>query len=192
MLQLFVSGQSCGRVGQTYQDEISGGVTTSAFYLNPGDPASCNGVIASVHYCFSADQEQTVASDQYLVTFAIYRRNNVTSYSNVTPATALQVTGQHLQDDLESDSFGCSTYTLDQLLPIQAGDVLGVCVFDPPGLSQHRIDLVKEFSLGSSNNLLRIDSVLDSCTEATVPKTVNSNSPFNFNGTLYLYAEIGT
>ena len=65
-------------------------------------------------------------------------------------------------------------------------------MFDPPGLSQHRIDLVKgSFQLGSNSNLLRIGSVLDSCTDATVPESVNSNNPFNFLGGLYLYAEIG-
>ena len=113
MLQLFVSGQSCGTVGQTNQDEISGDVTTGAFYLNLGDRASCNGRIDSVHYCFSAELQQTFPSDEYLATFAIYRPNNLTSYSNVTPATALQVTGEHIQDVLGSDSFGCSAFTLD-------------------------------------------------------------------------------
>ena len=205
MLQLVVSGEQCGTIGYTDQDDH--GSSDDAFYLNRGDGsiAGCSGMVTSVNFCVDGAQNDDSNSDEmYMATFAIYRLDGAT-YRNVSSAIAVKVTESHLQSvfgaNFGSSSFGCSSFTLNSPLPIEAGDALGVCVFNPS--NAHRLNLVGGFS-GSGvmdGDLWRIrvgsgssHTAPASCTEITVPEIVtlsDSDTDASSNRAVYLFANIG-
>ena len=193
VLQSAVSGQQCGTIGHV---PTSSGVhdDRNAFYLNRGDPADCSGTMTSVNYCFSG-ATQTASLDEYQASFATYRFNGATNtYSNVSSVITLRVTEDQVRsvasDNFTSSSIICSKFTLDQPLPIEAGEVLGVCIFDPPGNTIHSLNLVGSVGTDTSD-LLRLRPAPD-CTETSVPRSIDdSHSDHISNKAIYLYANIG-
>ena len=151
-------------------------------------------MVTSVNYCFS-DLEQTSEPDEYLATFAIYRLDNQRNdlYRPVSSAITLRVTEAQVQ----TSSFGCSNFILNQPVPIEAGDVLGVCVFDPPGSNTHSLNVVGALGGSPSGSLWRIrvgsfpgGVAPITCTETSVPPFV-SNGDTGSTRAVYLYANIG-
>ena len=140
--------------------------------------ANCNGVITSVEFCFNA---YTQTADEHLATIATYRRNGVNTYTAVSSAITLRITQDQEQIQFTNVvAFNCSTVTLDQPLPIEMGDVLGVCVFDPPG----DIDLVGEVFDDTGERYFSQLPAPDSCTETMVPESVDASH--DSSGVLYL------
>ena len=98
------------------------------------------------------------------------------------------------------DNFGCSNFTLNEPLPIEDGDALGVCVFDPPGNDIHSLNLIGEPGAVNSSDLWRLregsfssgtSRAPDSCSETSVPGTV-TGSDARSTRAVYLHANIGT
>ena len=103
------------------------------FYLNTANPAPCTGNITSWRVCY---YEPFFASTflirySYWATYAVYRR--VESGSNVQYQRVSE-TFSAKADNVIRGGFHCYTDRLDsseQSLTIQAGDILGACVFNP-------------------------------------------------------------
>ena len=196
------SSQQCGTVGRTNQNEISGAnIDTNAFYLNVGNRANCDGWITSVNYCLS-DVDQTSSADEYLATFAVYRNAGLHTYRSVSSAITVRVTEAHWQSVLGvsnfgSNNFGCSSFTLNQPLPIQTGDALGVCVFQSPESNIHSLNVVGAEGAVNGGNLwvLRIGAfpggvAPNSCTETTVPEQIDALD-ITSTRAVYFHANIG-
>ena len=122
----------------------------------------------------------------YESTFAIYRLrvSEPDSYDVIIPALTA---GRQPFTDLGDDGdFGCTTLTPVDPVTVQAGDVIGACVFDPPG-SIRQNDVVGVFD--DSNRYLMTTGI-NGCDDAAVPSTVNSLSTTN-SCVLHIHADIG-
>ena len=197
MLQSIAFGQECEfrTVGRTIQTFSGVHDARNAFYLNRGDPATCSGMITSVNYCLRGVRPTSSADAEYLGSFATYRlKDDINTYTAVSSAITLRVTEQHLcsvlGNSFNQNSFGCSTFTLDQPLPIETGEVLGACIFDQTGgNSIQSLNLVGAPNQDSRGDLWRIRPASD-CTETTVPESVTGNDAVSTRA-VYLYANIG-
>jgi hypothetical protein len=94
---------------------------------------------------------------------------------------------------LREDDYACYDDAIDSTpVTIQAGDVLGACVFNPdnePGDNRRQLDIVGDTGPGGSSLLEMND---DGCTTKTLPPNIPSNQLSNRNNRrLYLFATIG-
>ena len=182
------SGQAfCGVAGTNYP-QLSGppgGPSSRRFYLNVGEPAACTGSISSFTYCYYTPNNP--GNKIYLFTFAVYRENSQTGVYEVnSPVFQVERTGSEF-----IGTFNCPVYTLNEPVTVEAGDVLGACVFDPSGRNHKQLDIVGEHSSDLSMLMSTND---DDCGRdpAAVPSTVSSSSLDNaFDRVLHLYANIG-
>ena len=84
-------------------------------------------------------------------------------------------------------NFGCTTLTPVDPVTVQAGDVIGACVFDPPDDNTLQNDIVGE--IDDSNRYLMTTGTIG-CGDAAVPSTVNSLNRRD-SRVLHIHADIG-
>ena len=182
------SGQAfCGVAGTNYAQlgRHPEGPSSKRFYLNVGEPAACTGSISSFTYCYYTPNNP--GNKVYLFTFAVYRENSQTGVYEVnSPVFQVERTGADFLG-----FFGCPVYRLNEPVTVEAGDVLGACVFDPRGSNHKQLDIVGEHSSDLSMLISTDDGGCDR-DPAAVPSTVSSSSLGNvFDRVLHLYANIG-
>ena len=192
----YASGQAfCGNIGAE-SAPLHGPIQDERFYLNVGDTA-CRGSISSFTYCFYKPNEyDDQESPSYFSTFAIYRENTQTSrYEVMSPVFVAERSTSDLVSLLGVSgndftvSFRCDVYTPNVPVTVEAGDVLGACVFDPSGDDNEQLDIVgnRFTSLGM---LMKTGS--NGCGINTVPSSVTSASLQDSSSlALHLYANIG-
>ena len=163
------------------------------FYLNVADPASCSGIINYFSYCYYRPEVATQLRS-YVFTFAIYRENSSVdgTYDVVSSVFIAQRTSSDVTTDLGSGNFACVDFTVNDPVPVNAGDVLGACVSDPlVGVLVRQLDIVGRLIDGErgSSMLLRTDEATG-CTPDSVPSSVIP-SKMSESRLLHLYANIG-
>ena len=85
--------------------------------------------------------------------------------------------------------FNCAVYTPNVPVTVEAGDVLGACVFNPSGGDNKQLDIVGN-RLTSLGMLMKTG--VNGCGMNTVPSTVTSTSLQDSSSlVLHLYANIG-
>ena len=160
-------GESCGVVGA---DSVEFDIDTAhGFYLNTQDPSPCNGTVDEFQYCYYRPSNLAA---RYDFTFAVFRETSPGSYSAVSEA---YTTGRTLTNlNLGSGDFACARFEVMNQVQIQAGDVIGACVYDPPntgGLSGVRAELnVVGGNAGNGNYLMMTGNA--GCDDLTVPSPV--------------------
>ena len=120
--------QTCGDIGTNVE-----GFTESReqkFFLNTQAPAPCDGTIDQFEYCYYVTDQQLGG---YLFTFAVYRETYPGSNA-YTPISDPFNTGTSFFNQ-GGDSFTCKTFQADQTIKVQAGDMIGACIYDPPNES---------------------------------------------------------
>ena len=184
---MIVHGQdTCGVIGTNEEERTVR--RDHNFYLNTQNPAPCNGNITSFQFC---NYRGTQREDFYESTFAIYRlrASEPDSYDAIVPALrARRAIGTGLGPGGIFSSFGCTNLTLEDPVTVQAGDVIGACVFDPPDDDTLQNDVVGE--IDDSNRYL-MTSGTNGCGDAAVPSIVNSLEQRD-SRVLHIHAEIGT
>ena len=189
----YASGQgTCSVTGGNIGDSRYMGERTSRnredFHLNIADPASCSGIIKYFSYCY---YRPPVAAPSYVFTFAIYRESGSVSgvYDTVSSVFIAERTSSDVTTDLDGEDFACVNLTVNDTVPVNAGDVLGACVTDPSGVVRH-LDIVGTHRDGErgSSMLLRTDGV--GCTPDSVPSSVIPTK-MSESRLLHLYANIG-
>ena len=99
-----------------------------AYYLNTARPASCNGTISSVDYCYYGPSQYSNDSrtGYWIAAVAPYRLQPNGSYSRVSDRSMLLL---KRDDPRSSDpiflNFNCDTYVLRSTMHVQEGDVFG-------------------------------------------------------------------
>ena len=161
-----VHGQPCGTVGDSSEEELTAS-RTHGLYLNTQDPAPCNGTVDRFRYCFYNTLQ---SASRYEFTFAVFRELG-NSYRTVSEAftTGRTFFNKGLQ------RFNCVTYKVETI-EVQAGDILGACIFDPPnedGRNVVQLDVVGDSN--DTNNFL-MSTGNKGCDDSTVPSTVMINS----------------
>ena len=175
------------------------------FYLDVDHPAPCAGNVTSWTVCYYAPD--SVESDRiYWAFYAVYRINvseNDDHYERVSDTfTAVRsgedfLNGPIVDGGIVEGEFNCYNDTIDNgdsSLSVQAGDVLGACIFDPADTGdavRRQLDIVGE---GGGESLLEMND--DRCVfmgdDREIPLSVERSqlSPRS-SRRLHLYANIG-
>ena len=190
---------TCGSIGDSDQRELDSR-TDRRFYLDINNPATCTGSVTSWRVCYYGPDNARDGS--YWATYAVYRRvgsGGNERYEQVSQMfTAVRATnnllGNGVVDGLvQEDDYVCYNDLIDpgdSPVTIQAGDVLGACVFNPdniPGDNRRQLDIVGETG-GSS--LLEMNA--NGCTTLAIPSNIPTNQLSTRNNRrLHLFASIG-
>ena len=172
-----VQGQTCNVIG-TDTDKGSDADTSRRFYLNTQHPAPCSGTVDEFQYCY---YRHSMRVDSYRFTFAVFRETSPGSYSTVSEAfDAVR--------DPNPDLFACLSFPVMNQIQIQAGDMIGACVYDPPDTGSDRI--LETFVVGQiADRFLMRTNTEARCSDSTVPSPVSSLSTVN-ERVLHIYANI--
>ena len=198
-VRLVSSQDTCGSIGDSDQRELNVHIDRR-FYLDINNPATCSGTITSWRVCYYGPN--IVRADSYWATYAVYRRmgsggseryERVSQLFSAVRATSSLI-GTGVVDGLVQEKvYVCYNDSIDAgalPLTVQAGDVLGACVFNPvnvDGDSRRQLDIVGETG-GSS--LLEMNN--DGCTTEAIPSNIPTNQLSNRNNRrLHLFANIG-
>ena len=164
-----MKGESCGVIGSDSGEfDID---TAHGFYLNTQDPSPCNGTVSGFQYCY---YRSSSLAARYEFTFAVFRETSPESYSAVSEAytTGRTLTNHNLG---LSGAFACAGFEVMNQIQIQAGDVVGACIYNPPdtgGLRGVRVELnVVGRNAGSNRYLMMTGNT--GCNDFTVPSPVS-------------------
>ena len=170
-------------------------VRDHSFYLNTAHPAACSGTITSWRYCYYVPSIVSVTEDvRYRTSFAVYRRmtdsdNGSYIYDRVSGVYSIIIK----EEDLSyNSSYVCGILDDDGSFTVEAGDIIGACIFDPVDSDtrvRKQLDIVGE---ASGYSLLQMSDVND-CTAGLnrIPSSI-SNSMLSVvdSRILHLYADI--
>ena len=134
---LTVAQQICTSpsVGSNVQVNLSNSENVgyhAQYYLNTARPASCNGTISSVDYCYYGPNQYSSNSGTgyWVAVVALYRLQSNGSYSRVSNRSMLLL---KRDDPRSSDrillNFNCDTYVPRSTMRVQEGDVFGALLF---------------------------------------------------------------
>ena len=171
------------------------------FYLNVNNPAPCNGSVQSWRVCYYGPGS-TRDRRFYWTIYAVYRRQVVSGgdvrYQRVSERfRAIRYDNSdfnfaRVDGPVQQTGFACYDDMIDvgdNPLTIQAGDVVGVCVFDPDNeqsTDRRQLDVVGEVA---GESLLMMDT--NGCSREALPMDISSNnlSPIE-SRRLHIYANI--
>ena len=195
--------EQCGSIGN---DNETAGTASSAqmFYLDTANPAPCTGNIASWRVCYYGPNDIDDRGS-YWATYAVYRRmGSANRYMRVsemfrairTVDNTTFLANPIVDGEIEQGGFNCYNDSIDignSPLTIQAGDILGSCVFDPEddlvGVNVSRIplDVVGEIN---GESLLQGDTT--DCSRTSIPSDILTHQLSVVNSRrLHMYANIG-
>ena len=192
---------TCGLIGNSDETELRAR-RDRRFYLDDDHPAPCAGNVTSWTVCYYAPDD--VRDNRiYWTLYAIYRRNvsgNDDLYERVSDTFTAVRSGKDFIDlpivdgGIAEGEFNCYNDTIDNgdsSLTVQAGDVLGACVFDPPE-GRRQLDIVGE---GGRESLLEMNDVARCKNEGQnreIPLSVEKiQLSTRSSRRLHLYANIG-
>ena len=159
-------------------------------YLGIARRASCSGIINYFSYCY---YRPVANRPSYIFTFAIYRANSSVNgtYDVVSPVFIARRTSSDVTTDLGSGNFACVNLTVNDPVPVNAGDVLGACIFNPPEGNVQHLDIVGRRKDGVGiHRSWRAGAT--GCTADSVPSSVIPQRPETLErNLLHLYANIG-
>ena len=165
-----VQGQTCGVIGTDHENEDFDADRTHGFYLNTQDPAPCDGTVDKFKYCyFRHNSLGAIFTDSFAFKFAVYRETSLGSYSPVSE-TFIAVRESNI-----ADAFDCLIYPVSNQIQIQAGDVIGACIYDPPG--GRRETFVVGQHAGADRYLMTTST--PECDDSTLPDHVSSLASVN-------------
>ena len=178
------------------------------FYLDTANPANCTGNITSWRVCYyGPDSVDNTGS--YWATYAVYQRmgsgDSITGYMRVSEMfrairTVDSFTGNPIIDGaIEQGGLNCYDDAIDagnSPLTIQAGEILGACVFDPEddqipfvGVTVARLPLDVIGEVGGES-LQQMGT--DGCSRTNIPSDISTNQLSTLNSRrLHIYANIG-
>ena len=196
--------EQCGSIGNS--DETAGRTASRAqmFYLDTANPASCTGNITSWRVCYYGP-DSINDRGSYWAIYAVYRRmgsGNSVRYVNVSEMFRAIRTVSRFTNDPTTDGeivqggFNCYDDSIDvgeSPLTIQAGDILGACVFDPEddqspfAVARLPLDVVGEVG-GESLQQMGIIR----CSRTNIPSDISINQLSTVNSRrLHIHANIG-
>lgn len=196
-----VSAQNtqCGSIGSSDQRELNGR-TDQRFYLDAENPAMCTGTVTSWRVCYYGPDNARPGS--YWATYAVYRRmgsggneryERVSQMFSAVRATSSLLGNGEVDGLVQEDNYVCYDDLInsgDSPVTIEAGDVMGACVFNPsnaPGNNRRQLDIVGQ--TGGSSLFEMSD---DGCTIEAIPSNIPTNRLSNRNNRrLHLFANIG-
>ena len=200
-----VADMQCGLIGNSNETQVSA-IRDEMFYLDVEHPAPCAGKVTSWTVCYYGPDD--VRDNRiYWALYAIYRRNvsqNGDHYERVSDTFAAVRSGEDflngriVDGGIVAGEFNCYNDTIDNgdsSLTVEAGDVLGACVFDPLDAGnevvRRQLDIVGEV-VGESLLEMNDDECIFTGRDREIPLSVERSelSPTS-SRRLHLYAIIG-
>jgi hypothetical protein len=199
--------EQCGFIGNS-DETAATALRAQMFYLDTANPANCTGNVTSWRVCYYGP-DLVNARGSYWATYAVYRMmgsdNNMIRYERVSEMfRAIRtiesfVSGSPIVDgEIVQGGFNCYTDSIDvgnSPLTIQAGDILGACVFDSEDDQLSTITIVVRRPLDvvgevSGESLLQMGTT--GCSREDIPSDISASQLSIINSTrLYIYANIG-
>lgn len=190
----------CGVIGNSNEAAATPS-RARRFYLNAAHPAPCTGNVTSWRVCYyGPDNVNRIGS--YWATYAVYRvmvSDASARYVRVSEMfrairTIAGFTGDPIVDgEIVEEGFNCYTDSIDvgdSPLTIQAGDLLGACIFDPSNsilVNRLQLDVVGE---ANGESLLQMDE--GGCSRNAIPSDIPANQLTSLDSRrLHIYANIG-
>ena len=194
---------TCGSIGNSNENALSAERSRS-FYLNTANPAPCTGNVTYWRVCYYGPN-QDIDSDEffsYWATYAVYRQKGSGAderYEQVSQLfSAITATSNLVRVDstgrtdgvIRQQGFTCYDDSITVPLIVQAGDVLGACVFNPTDgsfFTRRQLDVVGRVN---GESLLRMGS--GGCSIDALPTTIQASQLSTVDSRrLHLYANIG-
>ena len=183
------------------------------FYLNTAEPASCNGTISSVDYCYYGPSQYSNDNriQNWAAVVALYHSMETDgSYRRVSDGMPLlkHTPSDPFSPNPETDvllNFNCDTYVLNSSIHVQEGDIFGVLIITDRTqriLSLGQLDLVGDSSDGyimMNKSLDRVGEIIDLFSEVIknintegvdLPPTLDGLSLDTEKRVLHVYANI--
>ena len=208
---------ACGQIGNDDETPATR-LEAEMFYLNTANPAPCTGNISSWRVCYYGPGGVNDIGS-YWATYAVYRRTVTLSpgdrvrYRRVSGVfTAVRtvedfINSPEVDGEIEEDDFICYDDFLgsaDPPLTIQAGDVVGACVFNPQNdfsriplfpFNIPRVDRLPLYTVGEvsgDGNELLLQMDTSRCTREDIPSDIPESqlSPIA-SRRLHIHANIG-
>ena len=174
--------------------------------MDINNEATCNGAVTSWTVCYYGPSDP-IFSLSYWATYAVYRRSNTASgeerYERVSGVLSAVRSTRNLinfnadpptDGQIQNGGFMCyndSVNTSDSSLTIQAGDIIGACVFDPQDgiwFARQPLDIVGRMN---GESLLQVDLPDGACTMDAIPSSILRSDLQNRNDRrLHIYANI--
>ena len=205
-MNLVLSQSTCGPIGNNNTEtQLTQAAGNRRFYLNTANSATCSGTVSSWTVCYyGPDSLDSDAS--YWATYAVYRRNDsggqeryerVSRIFSAVRANGIAARFVDPEDGgIQQGGFVCyNDSTGDPTVMIQAGDIIGACIFDPDeplllDFNRFQLDIVgRQGRLGES--LLELDESDADCSRNSIPNDILRNDLSVRNDRrLHLYANI--
>ena len=192
--------ERCGSIGNN--DETAATPSRAQmFYLDTANTAPCTGNITSWRVCYYGP-DSVNDRGSYWATYAVYRMMGsgdsvryirVSGMFSAVRTIAIFVSVDPVADgEITEGGFNCYDDAIDSPLTIQAGDILGACVFDPSNsvlfdVTRLQLDVVGETSGGT---LLQMGT--SDCSRTDIPSDILASQLSTINSRrLHIYANIG-
>ena len=194
---------TCGSIGNSNENALSV-ERGQSFYLNTANPAPCTGNVTSWRVCYYGPNQDLEDEDRfsYWATYAIYRKMGSGTdehYERVSQLfSAIKATRNLVRLDfsgitdgvIQQQGFNCYDDSVTMPLAVQAGDVLGACIFDPENGNSFTRRQLNVVGRGNGESLLQMGS--DGCSTTALPTTIQASQLTTVGSRrLHLYANIG-
>ena len=187
MFHLEVNGQQCpGPIGTNDGVKFNRG-TQSSFYLNTAASAPCSGTVSKWRYCYYKNINVN-DNQRFFASFAVYRQRTLNNsqdsqYEKISEMINITLTGIELNAE---ENFACKNLNPPDF-NIEAGDVVGACVFNPDG-GPRRLNIAR-WTLSGGYSMLQMSA--SGCRLDSIPSHISSNDLMDVNSRiLHLYAII--
>ena len=193
---------SCGSIGNSDETQITAR-RDELFYLNTGNPAPCTGNVTSWRVCYygPGDSLGFLSARDYLATYAVYRlmgsggneRYERVSEIFIGTVSTSNIAGSATVDAaVRQTGFTCFDDSTSTPVMVQAGDIVGACVFRPDDfsdtISTRRLDVVGE----TSGESLQVLTDVIGCSRTEIPSNIQTSQLSTRNSRrLHIYANIG-
>ena len=140
---IFLALSDSGRpiIGDTDQTPNYLVLTTNdpdGVYLNTDRPATCNGTISLLEYCYYGDLD--LIQNTYRSLIAVYRPVNQSHYERVSETISITRRSYPFPLTSQADNilpgFNCNSQVLIPSITVQTGDIIGVCIYNSGGTSE--------------------------------------------------------
>ena len=199
---------SCGRIGHTDETELEAiPVRDHMFYLDLDNPANCSGTITSWRVCYHGPAMSylntltpgQISNYRAIATYSVYRRTDNNTFSRLTAMSrrfrairSNDTSDNQREDGPLYDGFNCYNISVNRNRPftIEAGDIIGACVFDPEGNNRHQLDIVSNVS---GHTLYEAEPTIGSgCDRRNTSEVIQLSELSRINSRkLHIYANIG-
>ena len=198
-----LSQDTCGSIGNSNENTLSA-ERGRMFYLNTANPAPCTGNVTSWRVCYYGP-DQDPDDDEFLsywATYAVYRKIDSGAdehyeqvsqlFSAVTATNNLaRIDGTGTVDAvIRQQGFTCYDDSITATLTVQAGDIVGACVFNPTDGGFFTRDQLNVVGRVGGESLLRMGS--GGCSTTALPMEIKASQLSTVNSRrLHIYANIG-